>query len=79
MLDDLLEDYLDWRRSARAVVDAYARWSFASGPERSVRFAAYSAMLDQEEKTAAAYAEAVMDVARWLRRLDPRGVAMRLA
>ena len=34
------------------VAGAYARWSFASGPERALRFAAYTATLDQEQKTA---------------------------
>ena len=30
LLDDLLDGYVDWRESAGAVADAYARWSFAS-------------------------------------------------
>ena len=67
-MDDLLSGYIDWRESARAVADAYARWSFAPGPERALRFAAYAATLDQEQKTASAYAEAVTDVKRWLHR-----------
>jgi hypothetical protein len=73
MLDDLLERYIDWRESATAVADAYARWSFASGPERALLFAAYTATLDQEQKTTAAYAEAVTDVERWLERRAGRG------
>jgi hypothetical protein len=74
LLDDLLDGYVDWRESARAAADAYAyayaRWSFASGPERALRFAAYTATLDQEQKTASAYAAAVTDVERWLQRSD---------
>jgi hypothetical protein len=70
MLDDLIDGYVDWRESAKAVADAYARWSFASGSERGLRFAAYTATLDQEQKTAVAYAEAVTDLARWLQRSD---------
>jgi hypothetical protein len=66
LLDDLLDGYVDWRESARAVEEAYARWSFASGPERALRFAAYAATLDQEQKMAAAYAETVTDIERWL-------------
>jgi hypothetical protein len=66
MLDDLLDDYVDWRESARAVADAYARWSFTSRAEHALRFAAYTAALDREQKSAAAYAEAVTDVERWL-------------
>lgn len=68
MLDELVDGYVDWREGARAVADAYARWSCASGPERTLRFAAYNATLDQEQKTAAAYAEAVTDVERWVQR-----------
>jgi hypothetical protein len=70
LLDDLLDGYVDWRESARAVADAYSRWSFASGHERARRFAAYTATPDQEQKTAAAYAEAVTDVEQWLQRSD---------
>jgi len=68
LLDDLLESYVDWRESARAVAEAYARWSFAPAAERAVRFAAYTATLDQEQKTDAAYAEAVADLGRWVQR-----------
>jgi hypothetical protein len=53
LLDDLLDGYVDWSESARAVADAYARWSFASGPERALRFAVSTATLDPEQKTAA--------------------------
>jgi hypothetical protein len=70
LLDDLLDGYVDWRDSARAAADAYRRWSVASLAERTLRFAAYTATLDQEQKTAAAYAEAVTDVQRWLQRSD---------
>jgi hypothetical protein len=70
MVDDLVDGYVDWRESARAVADAYVRWSFAARAERSLRFAAYTATLDQEQKAAAAYAEAVTDVAGWLQRSE---------
>jgi hypothetical protein len=70
MLDHLLDDCVDWRESARAVTDAYVRRSVASGPERAVLFAAYTATLDQEQKTAAAYAERATDVECWPRRSD---------
>jgi hypothetical protein len=68
LLDDLLGDYVDWRESARAVTDAYTRWSSAPGPEGAVRCAAFTATLDQEQKTASAYVEAVTDVERRLQR-----------
>jgi hypothetical protein len=70
MLDDLLGDYVDWSESARAVADAHPRWSFTSEPERALRFAASTATLYQEQKTAAAYAEAVTDLERWLQGSD---------
>jgi hypothetical protein len=70
LLDELLDGYVEWRESARAVADAYDRWSFASGRERALRFAAFTATLDQEEKKAAAYSELVTDIQRWLQRRD---------
>jgi hypothetical protein len=70
ILDELVDGYVDWRESARAVADAYARWSCAPGPERTLRFAAYNAALDREQKTAEAYADAVADVERWLQRSE---------
>lgn len=64
LMDEMLEVYLHWRESARAVADTYAQWSLAPAPQRAVRFAAYIATLDQEQKSAAAYAEAVGDLER---------------
>ena len=69
MLDDLLDGYVEWRESARAVADAYERWSSASGRERALRFAAFTATLDQEQAKATAYAELVTDIQR---RLQPQ-------
>ena len=66
LCDELVDGYVDWRESERAVADAYVRWLVASEPERARRFAAYTATLDQEEKTASAYADAVTDLERWL-------------
>lgn len=68
MLDHLLDDYVNWRESASAAGDAYARWSSAPRYERALRFAAYRATLDQEQKTADAYAQAVTDIQRRLQR-----------
>jgi hypothetical protein len=78
LLDDLLDSYVDWRESARAVADTYARWTFASGPERALRFAAYTATLDREQKTAAAYAEVVTDLERRLERSHSQHQVQRL-
>jgi hypothetical protein len=70
MFNDLLDRYVDWLESARGVGDAYARWSGASGPDWPVRYAAFSAALDQEQNTAAAYASAVTNVQRELQGSD---------
>jgi hypothetical protein len=53
-------------RERESVADNYTRWCVASGSERALRFAAYTAALDQEHKTAAAYEQAVTDLARGL-------------
>jgi hypothetical protein len=47
MLDRLIDHYVEWRESARAVGDAYARWCSATAPECALRYAAYLATLDQ--------------------------------
>jgi hypothetical protein len=70
MLDDVVEKYVDWRESARAVADASARWSCMSRPEGALRFSAYTAALDQEQNSAEAYARAVKDLALELRRSE---------
>ena len=72
LLDDLLDRYVDWRENARAVAAAYRRWSSAPEPERAIRFAAYTATLDQEQQTAEAYAETVTYIERWLGCSDSR-------
>jgi hypothetical protein len=73
-LDDLIDGYVNWRESACAVGEAYVRWSGSGAPERAMRFAAYTATLDQEQKMAAAYAETVTDVERLLERSSHRGI-----
>jgi hypothetical protein len=72
LLDDLVDGYVDQRERARAGRRRVRALVLRSGPERARLFAAYSATLDQEQKTAAAYAEAVTDVERWLQRSDAR-------
>jgi hypothetical protein len=73
LVDDLLESYVAWRESARAVADAYTQWSMASAAESAVRFAAYTATLDREQKTAGAYAKAVADLGRVVHSRRRRG------
>jgi hypothetical protein len=65
---DLLAYRAEWRQQARAVADAYRRWSDAdSSDQRAGRFSAYVATLDQEHAAATSYAGARDDVERWLR------------
>ena len=42
-----------------------------SGRERALRFASYAATLDQEQKTATAYADAVTELERFLQPSKP--------
>jgi hypothetical protein len=42
--------FVEWREDEAAVVQTYAQWRAAPLPERSWRFAVYTAALDQEEK-----------------------------
>lgn len=62
LVDEMLAYYIDWRRDAAAVADAYSRWCFAPGGEEASRFSAYMAALDREESSAASYAVVVREV-----------------
>jgi hypothetical protein len=64
LVDEMLADYLDWRADAATVWDAYAAWLDAPNCEKPARFSAYTAALEQEEHSAAAYAGAVQNVRR---------------
>jgi hypothetical protein len=59
LIDDMINAYVDWREQCRRVERAYARWSTARRPDIRMRFAAYLAELDQEDRAGEAYAEAV--------------------
>jgi hypothetical protein len=62
----MLSRYIDWRRRAAAVADAYRHWSGAPADENASRFSAYVAALDLEEASAKSYAVQVADVERFL-------------
>jgi hypothetical protein len=64
--DGMLARYVDWREDTAAVADAYRRWSDAAGQDTGPRFSAYLAALDQEESSAASYADAVAHLERLL-------------
>lgn len=62
LVDEMLAMYVEWREHADTVADAYARWCAAPPEERTVRCAAYLAVLDQEQATASDYADTVRDL-----------------
>jgi hypothetical protein len=66
LVDDLLVSYAEWRDGCDAVADAYERWSIAARSESDLRFAAFTAALDQEQTAASAYAEAGRNLKRFL-------------
>jgi hypothetical protein len=68
LVDAVLDGYVEWREDAASVADAYTRWSSAPRAENAVRFAAYTAALDQEQSAASAYAQSISELERWLPR-----------
>ena len=62
VVDEMLAMYVEWRERADTVADAYGRWCAAPPEERTVRFAAYLATLDQEQATASGYADTISDL-----------------
>jgi hypothetical protein len=66
LLHMVAECYLSWREDASVVAEAFARWRTAPRDERSRRFAAYGAALDQEATAAETYATALSDCELWL-------------
>jgi len=66
LVDELLANYIDWRHDAAAVGRAYSDWTAAPGAEAALRFAAYTAALDQEEASAERYALILWEVERAL-------------
>ena len=59
LVDQMLDTYVEWREHAALVADAYVCWCDASADERTVRFAAYLAALDQEQAAACKHQGAV--------------------
>ena len=59
LVDDALDCYIDWREHCGAAVAAYERWTSAPSTQRPLAFAAYQAVLDQEEHAARHYASAI--------------------
>jgi hypothetical protein len=64
LVDEILDCYLAWRNAASNATAGYRAWCASGAADRSLRFGAYLASLDQEECTATAYAQIVADVVR---------------
>jgi hypothetical protein len=64
LIDDLLGSYIDWRERSERAETAYRRWSLAEPRESTVRFAEYSAAVDDEEASANRYAQLVGQVSK---------------
>jgi hypothetical protein len=55
LVDETMDAYAGWRDQCSAVELAYSHWTEAQGDEAAVRYIAYSAALDREERAAARY------------------------
>jgi hypothetical protein len=58
-LDDVMDAYVQWREQSRSVWDAYQRWVYAAPPDERLRFAAYLAELDREQRASDVYAATI--------------------
>ena len=66
LVEAALAGYAEWRDGADAVAHAYECWSTAPPHESRVRYAAFTAALDQEQTAAGAYAHAIRRLERAL-------------
>jgi hypothetical protein len=66
LIDRALCTYCEWRETADAVADTYARWCAAAAVEEAARFAAYMGALGEEKTAAAAHAASIREFERWL-------------
>ena len=62
IVDAAVDAYVDWRDECRTVWDAYRVWASAPVAEDGFAFAAYSAALDREQRSAEIYAEQIRRV-----------------
>jgi hypothetical protein len=68
LVDEMVACYAEWRGCARAVANAYSRWSGSPPSEEDRLYSAYIASLEQEQAAAATYELAVVEVEHWLER-----------
>jgi hypothetical protein len=66
LVDEMVACYAEWRGCARAVANAYWRWSESPPTEKDRLYSAYTASLEQEQAAAATYELAVVEVEGWL-------------
>ena len=62
-VDDMMDDYVSWREACAAVAASYEDWKCSDRPDETLAFSVYVAALDREEQAAAAYEQAVAQVA----------------
>jgi hypothetical protein len=62
-VDDMMDDYVSWRDACAAVAVSYENWKCSDRPDKKLAFSVYVAALDREERAAAAYQRAVVQVA----------------
>ncbi len=63
-VDELIDDYVNWREACAAVAVSYEKWRCSDRPDEKLAFTVYVAALDREEQAAIAYQLAVAQVAR---------------
>lgn len=68
LVDEMVARYAEWRGCARAVANAYRRWSESPPNEEDRGYSAYTASLEQEQAAAATYELAVVEVEHCLER-----------
>jgi hypothetical protein len=66
LVDEAFARYLDWLAASEAVNAAYGVWSRAARTDGALRFAAYGAALDREERAASVYSSVIDQVAQLL-------------
>jgi hypothetical protein len=66
VLDDVVDAYVEWHEQSQGVWLAYRHWSEAPPEDLQLRFAAYVAALDQEQRACEVYAATIAQTVRAL-------------
>ena len=76
-VDQAFDAYVDWREECAAVQHAYERWLRGAKPDAALRFRAYRAALDREERASEVFASLTRRPGAIARRVQaPRPVAV---